>query len=315
MLRQHERAMLVNNVLEGKLDLLESERYWLLECYPTSTWRRTVLRALPGKTNPACTAAVISAFARALWQNYSLPNPFDEWAASHDDLQAVVAALPAAALLGGPCGVVPMGQTGRWIEATEERPTPHWIEGFIWDASLPDRNDLEPMIIPHIEAHERPAEGLFRNDNPLLIEDLDHGAGADAIGRGVRLFHHLAELSRNGQAVGIGYKRFACFVHGVGNDRYEEIAGRVWGRSDGMFVLQLAHQITEASGGNQHVGAGENLIQTGMDAFIWQQRPPHNRNAAAFVDAPSEAAWRAVFPDGHRRLITERELLELLEQA
>jgi hypothetical protein len=59
------------------------------------------------------------------------------------------------------------------------------------------------------------------------------------------------------------------------------------------------------------MGAGENQINDGMDALIWQKARPHDRNVSAFPNPTSEVAWRAVFADGQRRLITAEELTAL----
>jgi predicted kinase len=94
--------------------------YLLLECFPTSTWRTAGLTPLPGKAKTRDTTE----WAEALAAAFDLPA---FWPVGHDDLQGVVAALTAAAVLGGPVRAVHRGVAPR--SSGGER-----IEGFIWDA-------------------------------------------------------------------------------------------------------------------------------------------------------------------------------------
>lgn len=98
--------------------------YVVLECFPTSTWRTSGLPPLPAKgKRPA-----LPPFSRALAAAYGLP---EFVAASHDDLQAVVAALAAVAVAGGPATAIRRGvaATTTACESGTRR-----LEGFIWDA-------------------------------------------------------------------------------------------------------------------------------------------------------------------------------------
>ena len=72
--------------------------YWLMECFPTSTWRTSGLDVLPGHRRAP--ADVVERFARRLVAAYGLPS--SAVTSDHDDLQAVVSTLPAVGLLGGP---------------------------------------------------------------------------------------------------------------------------------------------------------------------------------------------------------------------
>ena len=92
----------------------------VMECFPTSTWRASGLKPLPGKGKKPALASFVSALRRA----YRLP-PFT--VRSHDDLQAVVAALCAAGTVGGPCRAVAHGVPARAVDG-------HRVEGFIWEA-------------------------------------------------------------------------------------------------------------------------------------------------------------------------------------
>jgi hypothetical protein len=105
--------------------------YYVLECFPTSTWRTAELPMLPGKGRS--TPATVTTHAAALRDRFKLP---DFATPGHDDLQAIAAALPAAGLLGGPCRAVARGVPGRPCPPGVTHPA-HWIEGLIWDA-IPD---------------------------------------------------------------------------------------------------------------------------------------------------------------------------------
>jgi hypothetical protein len=98
--------------------------YAVLECFPTSTWRTSGLKPLPGKgKRPA-----LPPFSRALATAYGLPAFV---AQSHDDLQAVVAALAAVAVTGGPALPIRRGVAATTATAASDR---RRFEGFIWDA-------------------------------------------------------------------------------------------------------------------------------------------------------------------------------------
>ena len=100
--------------------------YFLLECFPTVTWRSCGLNPLPGKGKRPDTAPFASRLATC-WGLPPFPPPV-----GHDDLQAVVAALPAAALLG--VGVpIAHGVSARMLPACDHIPE-HRVEGIIWDA-------------------------------------------------------------------------------------------------------------------------------------------------------------------------------------
>ena len=97
--------------------------YWLLESFPTSTWRTSGLKPLPAKRKSSTES--IEQFARRLIATYSLPT--STLTRNHDDLQAVVAALPAVGLVGGPSKPYPRGEPARRRGNVQ-------VEGIIWDA-------------------------------------------------------------------------------------------------------------------------------------------------------------------------------------
>jgi hypothetical protein len=111
------------------MSVSDPTRYVLLECFPTSTWRCSGLVPLPRHSN--ATPDAVETHANQLRGRYGLPA--GSVTGHHDNLQALVAALPAAALLGGPCEAVPRGQPGALQAASGNIPE-HWVEGIIWDA-------------------------------------------------------------------------------------------------------------------------------------------------------------------------------------
>jgi hypothetical protein len=132
--------------------------YYVLECFPTSTWRTAALPTLPGKSR--CTPATITAHATALRDRFNLPEFTTQ---DHDDLQAIVAALPAAGLLGAPCQAIARGVPGQPCSPNINQPT-HWVEGLIWDAIPNDRTaDQAPE-------QERPARQRSRDETELTEE-------------------------------------------------------------------------------------------------------------------------------------------------
>ncbi len=112
--------------------------YLLLECFPTSLWRTANLNPLPGKA----THIDLSPFTGALCAAFGIPRFRPR---THDDLQAVVAAVAAAAVVGGPAVPVPRGVPAIHCEVDEG---PVLLEGLIWDArpvgsptDRPDRSE------------------------------------------------------------------------------------------------------------------------------------------------------------------------------
>ena len=251
--------------------------YWLMECFPTSTWRTSGLEPLPGHRRAP--AEVVERFARRLVAGYGLPT--SAVTRDHDDLQAVVSTLPAVGLLGGPARVWARGQSARSVGGV-------LVEGLIWDAA--------PAGEPTAPVPVRPAA------TTLLVDERDVGLET-CIERGVALFRELVRRANAGEAVGISYKGFVEHVHGAS---FCEVRGRPWSQSDTSDVLHLANQITGAAG-RQSVRRGNVVIQAGMDTFIWPKTPRHTRSARAWRGGLpySRDEWLFVFPDGTRRLIAE----------
>ncbi len=112
-------------------DALPRRGYVVLECFPTSAWRSSGLPPLPGKGK----RPRLGPYIAALQEAYALP-PFA--VTSHDDLQAVVAALSAASVAGGPFTPLPRGVPA--VEAAHVDGVRRRVEGIIWD--------VEPRLGP-----------------------------------------------------------------------------------------------------------------------------------------------------------------------
>ena len=125
-----EHVRLANDVRACRLDRPAPGNYYVLECFPTVTWRTSGLVPLPGKGKHPDTAP----FADALAARWGLRGI--EVGVGHDDLQAVVAALVAASLFG--CGVpIAHGIPASTLSAREGS-ADHRVEGLIWDARPPE---------------------------------------------------------------------------------------------------------------------------------------------------------------------------------
>ena len=250
--------------------------YWLMECFPTSTWRTSGLEALPGHRRAP--AEVVERFARRLVAAYGLPAT--AVTGDHDDLQAVVSTLPAVGLLGGPARAYARGEPVRSVGGV-------LAEGMIWDAA-PAGGTQAPVPM------RSPASMLLVDERDVRLEL--------CVDRGVALFRELVRRTNAGEAAGISYKGFVEHVHGAS---FDVVRGRPWSRSDVSDVLRLADQITSAVG-RQSVRRGSVVIRAGMDTFIWPKTQPHTRSLRAWKGGLpySRDEWLSVFPDGMRRLIT-----------
>ena len=98
-----------------------ADGYLVLECFPTSAWRSSGLRPLPakGKHPP------LDGYRDSLRSAYALPEFITD---SHDNLQAVVAALCAIGAVGGPVLAAPKGVVSRVLQTGR-------VEGLIWDVT------------------------------------------------------------------------------------------------------------------------------------------------------------------------------------
>jgi len=295
------RATLVNDPdLQAELPWLDAGRYYILECFPTSTWRASGLDPLPGHRRAP--QNVVQNYAGLLQGRYDLPA--GAITNHHDNLQAIVAALPAAAVLGGPCQALGRGLARDVHPALQALPE-HWVEGLIWDAA-PTPGALEAGVIPAQEAvnlYDAAGDG----ENPLLPDERDE-ACEEVLQRGVELFRDLVGRANRGQSVGVGYAQFVRIVYRVA--RFDDVMGRTYKPGDSRYVVRLALGVTRVAGGRLAVRNTKNgvTIQAGMDTFIWSEKPPHDRPLRAWQNpwAPlpySRDEWLRVFPHGSRTLL------------
>ncbi len=298
-----QRAILANSPESQVLAAPPDGKFYILECFPTSTWRQAGLKPLPGHHIDIPT---IQQFARDLREVFELPDIAPRCTrdqSEHDDLQALVAALPAAGLLGGPCKTVPMGLPARTIVARNEIPA-HRAEGIIWDAA--------PNLDLGRSAVIREAVSIAPNPQPLPTTATKSSGNLapndQGVERGVRLFTYLAELSNRGDAAGVSYGGFIAYLHDVAE--FREVAGRNFLPSDGMAAVRIAWSITEAAGGRKKIARSGTAIDAGMDTFIWNAKRPFDRPVGAWnYSIPyTRSQWLSIFPDGARRLITVAEL-------
>lgn len=110
--------------------------YTLMECYPTEVWRALGLPPLPGKAK--CGAAETGNWRNRLEvaTGWLIPQGL-----GHDDLQAVVAALPALAFARGQEGAVPVGDPVVKVDGTR-------LEGWIWTLRATGGNQLAGITVP-----------------------------------------------------------------------------------------------------------------------------------------------------------------------
>ena len=296
-----KQAVLANSTGPFDVTSLGPGQYFLLECFPTNSWRASKLLPLPGKSRIGRKSDIIAAYARSLQQRYELPG-YEGWKGSHDDLQAIVAALPAVGLLGGPCGASAVGSPARQVPATEDRPS-HWVEGLIWDALPTDEQLTRPVELPKITAATKSSPEAV-SASPFLVEERDDEVAERLVERGLNLYRGLTKLANSGHPVGVSYKQLVPYVHGFKS--HEDFMGRPFAPPDIQGVIQLAHQITDANGGPIAVLRDGVKIEAGMDAFVWKSKRPHDRHRRAFErQSYTKDQWRTVFPDGHRRLLRD----------
>lgn len=111
----------------GGLEVPPLRRYYVLECFPTVTWRSSGLKSLPAKTKDPNTMSSVQQL-RGRW-----PLPELSSTIGHDDLQAIVAALVAASLFG--FGTAISHGTAAIELPGKEGSSGYRAEGVIWDAT------------------------------------------------------------------------------------------------------------------------------------------------------------------------------------
>ena len=243
------RALAHVDLVNDAVARLERRRggYYLLESFPTSTWRTAALQPLPAKAK----TKDIAPFADDLTRAFGLP-PF---VATHDELQAVVSALPAAALLGGPARAVARGVPGRLADG-------EWVEGLIWDAE-PARAAAPPP--DRLEAPAAPAA-------PLLVVV----SGAPATGK-TTLARPLADELRLPLIAKDDLKEPLFDALGTGDRAWSRTLGRA------TFELQLGVAAELLRAGVDLVLEGN--FDTEYDAL--SRLPPH-RPVQIHCTAPPE---------------------------
>ena len=124
-----EHVRLANDAQAGHLVRRPPGEYYVLECFPTVTWRTSELMPLRAKKKHPDTSPFADALA-ARWHLRGL-----ELAVGHDDLQAVVAGLVAASLSGWGTPIAHGTPASTWSNGAYT--AHHRIEGLIWDARPP----------------------------------------------------------------------------------------------------------------------------------------------------------------------------------
>jgi len=263
-LLQRPGVQLVNSVTSITLPPL-SGGYWLIESYPTSVWRTSGLAPLPGKSR--ATVPETQAALRAIASTYGFVVETATSPPSHDDVQALVAALPAAALLGGPAVAIPRGVPAV-VELDGSR-----SEGIIWDArphvtSAPAAA-LTTAAPPDDRREQEDAAAARDDENRFLPDERDDTGFAAIVERGRRLLHGLAMRANRGEVVGLGYQQLLLALHDAST--LGELLGRPdarWSQAYGMRVIRLAVQITREVG-RVRVKRGAQEIDAGLDTFVW----------------------------------------------
>lgn len=188
------------------------------------------------------------------------------------------------------------------------------MELFLKATQSPEAATVSLMHRPVIPAAQKTATSKPAVPAAPVVRSGQLGAGETGVQRGVRLFRYLAGQANRGNAVGISYGDFIAFLHGKAS--FREVANRNYLPGDNGPVIEQAWRITEANGGKITVVAGGRKIPCGMDTFIWASKAPYDRTEKAFHNPKctlpySRADWKAVFPDGLRRMIKTGELATL----
>jgi hypothetical protein len=113
-------------VLQETIGAVDTGGYGIIEAYPTAVWRASGLSPLPSKAKKPVLAPAAKALANAFGMR-----PFEP--TSHDDLQAVAAALCAVGAAGGPVQATALGVPCKTAPA-EGQDRALRLEGYIWQA-------------------------------------------------------------------------------------------------------------------------------------------------------------------------------------
>jgi len=205
--------------LADSKDWVPTAMYAVLECFPTSAWRTSGLSPLPGKSS----RPLLEPYIRDLQSAYRLPHFSTN---SHDDLQAVVAALTAVAAVKGPAVSLPAGKSSRLL------PDPSGLslrlEGIIWNVSPLPRGDgiiAEPVPV----AREASASTKRQSDSVRVTQKV-----VDQVTR-VGASQMQIAVSREVRATRERKVRVAIVVR---DERFDLIAGDT-------HVIWRSHQTAE----------------------------------------------------------------------
>lgn len=149
-LLERDRVLLADPTLERSAP---REGYLLVECNPTSAWRESGLVPLPGKSKRPYLEPFVDSLAKA----YGLPSaatPLN----SHDDVQAVVAAIVAAAVVGGPAVPITTGIPSKTV--TDERGVRRRVEGFIWNVRPLEMVRPREQLAESVTQHRFPSRNV-----------------------------------------------------------------------------------------------------------------------------------------------------------
>jgi hypothetical protein len=184
-----------------------NDGYLVLECFPTSAWRASGITALPGKGAKPSTAP----FHDALCAAYGLPLG-NAGPPGHDDLQGLIAALVAAAVIGGPARAVPHGVPATLTDGKGGE-AGHRVEGLIWDVAplapferaIGETSGVERQASATTSARRAPATGGARARVTQAVLDQVNRGGVghaqivlDGFAAGTKAASVLAKLESDG---------------------------------------------------------------------------------------------------------------------
>jgi hypothetical protein len=172
---------------EGEAPLAAPESgYLLLEAFPTAAWRSSGLAVLPAKSKKPD----LQPFVAALRAAYRLPLD-DGSITSHDDLQALVTALPAVAVMGGPAIALRTGV--RSITTSDDGGRTLRLEGYIWNVR-PIGQPMSPEPIRKTSGSSSTSEGPALRVTRKVLEQVNR-SGASQMQLAARSLPHATKAS------------------------------------------------------------------------------------------------------------------------
>ena len=256
-------VVLVNDVGVSTL-AVPARGYYVLEAFPTSVWRATGLAPLPGKraagrrrVRPAARAGVRPALVAS-------PRP------SHDDLQALVAALPPAA----PRRAGPRAAARRSGRAADGG----LVEGLIWDAA---------PTAPRRPRRRRPRE---RGAASLVVTGAP-ASGKTSLPRSSRSACAFPSSARTRSRS--GSTRSSAQATARGADRGGRPRDPVLGRRAAARVRRLRHRGEQLRRGDGRRAVRPSVASTG------------HGSSSSTAPAPRSSSWSAL-RSGSRRASATR---------